>query len=164
LLLSILAASGMRLDEAALLNWEDVKEEGGITYFDLTHRADTVKNIGSARKVPVHPVLSGKIAVGAGRDQMFPQFRRDRDGKAQAPASKACMIQIRKITEDKSKVVHSLRGNFKDMMRDAGVPKEVNDFITGHGSGDVAGSYGSGPSMAVRKAAMMGLSFPFLEV
>ena len=42
LLLSILITSGMRLDEAALLEWEDVKEESGVAYFDLTHRADTV--------------------------------------------------------------------------------------------------------------------------
>ena len=37
---------------------------------------------------------------------------------------------------------------------DAGVSKEVNDFITGHASGDVAGQYGSGPSLRVRKVAM----------
>ncbi len=163
LLLSILIASGMRLDEAALLDWEDVKKEGGIVYFDLTHRADTVKNIGSARKVPVHSALSDKIAVGMGEGQMFPQFKRNADGKAQGPASKACMAQIRKITDDKSKVVHSLRGNFKDMLRDVDASKEVNDFITGHGSGDVAGSYGSGPSLAKRQEAIERISLVFLS-
>jgi hypothetical protein len=47
-------------------------------------------------------------------------------------------------------------------MRDAGVSKEVNDFITGHASGDVAGSYGSGPSLRVRKEAIECLSFTSL--
>ena len=58
------------------------------------------------------------------------------------------------LTGEKTKVVHSLRGNFKEMLRDAGVSKEVNDFITGHGSEDVAGQYGSGPSLRVRQEAV----------
>jgi hypothetical protein len=40
------------------------------------------------------------------------------------------------------------------MLRDVGVSKEVNDFITGHASGDVAGQYGSGPSLRVRRDAL----------
>jgi hypothetical protein len=39
-------------------------------------------------------------------------------------------------------------------MRDAGVTKEVNDFITGHGQGDVASGYGAGPSLKVRAEAI----------
>jgi len=159
-LLSVLVTTGMRLDEAALLNWEDVKKDAGqgVAYFDLT--AAIVKNKGSQRRVPVHPKLDWVSAGSTG--QMFPQFTRDRDGKAQASASKALMPLIRRVTDDRKKVVHSLRGNFKDMLRDAGVSKEVNDFITGHASGDVAGNYGVGPSLAIRKEAMERLSFEFL--
>jgi integrase len=157
-LLSILITTGMRLDEAALLDWEDIKEDQGIGYYDLTN--SIVKNKGSQRRVPVHSSLSWITTGKAG--QMFPEFTRDKDGKAQASASKALMPLIRRVTEDKAKVVHSLRGNFKDMMRDAGVSKEVNDFITGHASGDVAGQYGSGPSLRVRKEAVERLSFTAL--
>lgn len=165
-LLSILITSGMRLDEAALLNWENVKEDKsqGVVYFDLTDAI--VKNRGSQRKVPVHSSLTwvtqGRTSEATG--QMFPEFTRDKDGKAQASASKALMPLIRKVTDDKAKVVHSLRGNFKDMLRDAGVSKEVNDFITGHASGDVAGNYGSGPSLRVRKDALESLSFSHITV
>jgi hypothetical protein len=74
----------------------------------------------------------------------------DKDGKAQGPASKACMHYIRKVTDDPRVVLHSLRGTLKDMLRDVSVSKEINDFITGHGSGDIAGSYGSGPSLKIR--------------
>jgi len=159
-LLAVLVTTGMRLDEAALLNWEDVKEdrEQGVMYFDLTD--SIVKNTGSKRRVPVHSKLEWITTGRTG--QMFPQFTRDRDGKAQASASKALMPLIRGVTDDGKKVVHSLRGNFKDMLRDAGVSKEVNDFITGHGSGDVAGNYGVGPSLSVRRAAVEGLGFKFL--
>jgi len=157
-LLSILITTGMRLDEAALLDWEDIKEDQGIVYYDLTNKL--VKNAGSQRRVPVHSSLTWITTGKTG--QMFPEFTRDADGKAQASASKALMPLIRIVTDDKAKVVHSLRGNFKDMMRDAGVSKEVNDFITGHASGDVAGQYGSGPSLRVRKEAIECLSFTSL--
>lgn len=156
----ILVSTGMRLDEAALLNWEDVSEDKnqGVVYFDLTN--SIVKNRGSKRRVPVHSALTW-IAPGR-TGQMFPQFTRDKDGKAQASASKALMPFIRQVTDQRTKVVHSLRGNFKDMLRDAGVSKEVNDFITGHGSGDVAGQYGSGPSLKVRQEAVERLSLQFI--
>ncbi len=159
-LLSILVTTGMRLDEAALLNWENVKLDTGqgTIYFDRTDAI--VKNAGSQRRVPVHSKLTWVRTGQSG--QMFPQFKRDADGKAQAAASKALMRLIRKVTSDKKKVVHSLRGNFKDMLRDAGVSKEVNDFITGHGSGDVAGKYGSGPSLSVRKEAIERVAFKFV--
>ena len=49
-------------------------------------------------------------------------------------------------------MVHSLRGNFKDLMRDANVTKENHDFMTGHGEGDAAGLYGIGPSLKARAA------------
>lgn len=50
----------------------------------------------------------------------------------------------------------------EDMLRDAGVTKEINDFIAGHASGDVAGNYGAGPSLSVRKEAIERLDFKFL--
>lgn len=94
---------------------------------------------------------------------MFPEFPRDRDGKTQSSSSKKLMPLVRKVTKERAKAVHSLRGNFKDMLRDAGVSKEINDFITGHDAGDVAGNYGSGPGLKVRQEAIERLSFPFLQ-
>ena len=150
LLIRVLATSGMRLDEAALLNFEDVKEENGVLFYDLTTKSKLVKNIGSARKVPVHD----SVHIGGGEGPIFTEFSRDNDGKAQSHASKVLMKAVRRVTSDPHKVIHSLRGTFKDKLRDAGVSKEINDFITGHGSGDVAGTYGQGPSLAQRKEAI----------
>jgi len=158
LLLSILLTTGMRLDEAALLEWSDLKEDDGIHYIDLTTKAGLIKNIGSARKVPIHSSIKHLLLPITSKGQVFPQFRRDKDGKAQNSASKACMKHIRRVTDDPKKVTHSLRGTFKDKLRDAGVPKELNDFLTGHGSGDVAGGYGAGPSLRFRQKAVGGCS------
>lgn len=161
-LLSILIATGMRLDEAALLEWEDVKEQDGIPFFDLTTVGKILKNTGSARKVPIVPDLLPALGTrGTGR--LF-DYRTDRDGKAQAAASKALMRHIKKIRgADTSKTVHSLRGTLKDLLRDADVQKETHDFITGHGSGDVAGKYGSGPSLKSRYEALLKVDHPWLR-
>ena len=70
---------------------------------------------------------------------------------------------IRQVSKDKMKVVHSLRGTLKDLLRDAGVSKEVNDFITGHSQGGEAGKYGSGPSLETKYKAVNSVEHPWLK-
>ncbi len=158
LCLSILATTGMRLDEVALLTWEQVKEEAGIRYLDLIDA--TVKNEGSNRKVPIHSAIQ-LPERGVGR--LF-DYRLGQDGKAQGDASKSLMPFVRNaIGDDPRKVVHSLRGSFKDMMRNSGTSKELNDFITGHSSGDAAGNYGEGHALILRHLAVETLDASFLH-
>ena len=76
----------------------------------------------------------------------------------------AAMRYIRKVTDNSRKAVHSLRGNLKDLMRDAGVSKEINDFLSGHAQGDVAGGrYGDGPSMEIRRDTLDSIEHPWLQ-
>ena len=96
-----------------------------------------------------------------GRGRLF-DYSLDDDGKAQRHASNTLNRHIEKIRENNRQVVHSLRGTLKDLLRDYGVTKEINDFITGHSSGDVAGQYGSGPSLLVRYEAVNSVSHPWL--
>jgi hypothetical protein len=77
--------------------------------------------------------------------------------------SAICSRLIRTVTTDERKVFHSLRGNLKDLMRDAGVSKETQDFITGQSSGDVAGKYGQGPSLKTRYEAIAAVEHPWLQ-
>ena len=159
LILSILATTGMRLDEVALLKWEQMKTKAGVVYLDLTDDA-IVKTEGSKRMVPLH---SGLAMPKRHTGVMF-GYPRDRDGKATNEASKACMPFIRAAAgPDPLKVVHSLRGNFKDFLRDLDISKELNDFITGHSSGDSAGDYGKGPSLAIRSSAIDQIDIGFLN-
>lgn len=160
-LMSILITTGMRLDEAALLTWERVKEVDGIRYISLFEEgsgAVIVKNSQSNRLVALPDCLR-LPERGSGR--LF-DYRADRDGKAENAASRALMKVIRQVTDDKMKVVHSLRGTLKDLLRDAGVTKEVNDFITGHSQGDEAGKYGSGPSLETKYKAVNAVEHPWL--
>jgi hypothetical protein len=119
-----------------------------------------VKNRGSMRYIPVPEVLKPLLGNG-GEGRLF-NYRIDQDGKAQAKASDAVMLCIRNVTKNDRKVAHSLRGNFKDLIRDLGVSKENNDFITGHAQGDVAGRYGEGPSMDKRLEIINQIEHPWL--
>ena len=157
LCLSLLATTGMRLDEVALLKREQIKKhKQGFQYIDLTD--GLVKNDGSRRFMPIHDSLQLETN-GKGRLFSYPI---DADGKAETAASKKLMKYVRNVTLDPRLVVHSLRGTFKDMLRNAGVTKEMNDFITGHGTGDSAGKYGEGPSIQARYEAISLLNFDLL--
>ena len=154
LLWSIMITTGMRLDEVALLSLDNINEERGIRYFDLTNMK--VKNEGSARKVPIPSILIDKIdnwTKDLNTERLF-SFPLNVDGKAQNAASKKGMRFVRKVTSDKDLVVHSFRHTFKDLMRNAGISKDLHDFITGHSGGDVASYYGEGYSLERRKEAL----------
>jgi len=162
LCLQILACTGMRLDEVALLTFDDIKidEDTGIRFFDLTDEAKLLKNDeASRRKVPVPDKL--KLPTGQGRLFNYPK---DVDGKSQNAASKALLRQIRLVrsSSDQNLVVHSLRHTYKDMLRDAGVPKDLQDFLLGHAASSVGESYGQGYSLKSKKEAIDRLDLSFL--
>ena len=163
LLLSILISTGMRLDEVALMTWERIREYKDVLCFCLVNDTgdERFKNRGSMRYVPVPEIIKPMLNK-RGQGRVF-TYRVDRDGKAQASASDAVMPLIRKVTTDDRKVAHSLRGNFKDALRELEVSKELNDFITGHAQGDVGGKYGEGPSMNKRLEAVNRIKHPWLK-
>lgn len=159
LCLEILISTGMRLDEVSLLTFEQIrKHEDGFLYIDLLNAV--VKNEGSKRYVPLHPKVKLELKTSG---RVF-DYQIGKDGKAESDASKRLMKIIRKVTDDPQLVVHSLRGTFKDMLREVNVAKEINDFITGHGQGDSAGNYGEGPSIRARYDAIMNLKLNFLSI
>ncbi len=186
LALTLLASTGARLDEIALLDWSQVKIEHGITYLDF-RSSEKLKNVQSQRVVPVHSKVAPLLAdPGNGRIFKYPK---DVNGKAQNAAGKRLSVYVNKIVANPLKVIHSFRGTFKDMLRDAGVTtemarqlesgevalsefadtinsnqvtKELNDHITGHAQKDVAGKYGLGPALIPRAAAIEKLALSFL--
>ena len=173
LILSILITTGCRLDEAALLCWDNIiQDEGGWHYIDLTRAL--VKNTGSQRLLPIPDCLwslfpdRGKQLTVEGTiispdDRLF-DYSMDADGKAARAASQACGRQLDKIARQPRQVTHSLRGNLKDLLRDVGVSKELNNYITGHGQGDVGGDrYGKGHSIAIRYEALNKVEHPWIQ-
>ena len=173
LILSILITTGCRLDEAALLCWDNIiQDEDGWHYIDLTRAL--VKNTGSQRLLPIPACLwslfpdRGKKLTVEGTiissdDRLF-DYSMDADGKAAHAASQACGRQLDKIERQPRQVTHSLGGNLKDLLRDVGVSKELNNYITGHGQGDVGGDrYGKGHSIAIRYEALNKVEHPWIQ-
>ena len=151
------------LSDAALMTWERLAVYDGVWCFSLANDVEDVKvkNHGSMRYIPVPEALKPILGNG-GKGRLF-NYRIDQGGKAQAKASDSVMPYIRNVTKNDRKVAHSIRGNFKDFIRDLGVSKEINDFITGHAQGDVAGRYGKGPSMDKRLEVINQIEHPWLK-
>ena len=139
--LTILITTGMRGGELLQITADKVKVRDGIKYMDLT--TSVTKNIGSKRFVPLHSKTNGVS---------FPIELNQR----------TLNDLVGKVTDDPTLTLHSLRHTFKDLCRDAGVSKEIQDFITGHGQGDAAGKYGQGPSITTRYDSIMAVKHPWL--
>ena len=164
LCLKILATTGMRLDEVALLRFEDIKldRDTGLRYIDLTSEDKILKNDRASRRtIPIPDVLDLPL-TGNGRIFDYPT---DKDGKSQNAASKALLRKIKLVREEKNQnlVVHSLRHTYKDMLRDAGIPKDMHDFLLGHSASSVGESYGQGYSLRAKYEAIRKLDFSFLN-
>ena len=163
LCLKILSTTGMRLDEVALLRFEDIKldKDTGLRYLDLTSEDKILKNDRASRRIiPIPDVLDLPL-TGNGRIFDYPT---DKDGKSQNAASKALLRKIELVREEKNQnlVVHILRHTYKDMLRDAGIPKDMHDFLLGHSASSVGESYGQGYSLRAKYEAIQKLDFSFL--
>jgi integrase len=164
LLLCIIATTGMRLSEAGMLTWERFNdtEYDGVRYFTLLDTGEeivSVKNEGSSRHIPIHPDLK-LPAKGTGR--LF-DYTVDENGLCSSSAGDKINPELNKLVPHIRKSAHSFRRTLKMMLRDVGVSKEINDEITGHGSGDVAGDVYGGTSIQTRAEAILKLDLSWLK-
>ena len=166
---AILVCTGMRLDEVALCRVHQVREQDGIVYFDLQN-AD-VKTRQSQRRIPIcetlEPLVERLVSGKGSADRLF-NFPIKTDGKSRA--SERCSYwldkaDLRKQSGDPSAryTNHSLRGTFKDKMRDAEVSAEVHNAILGHDQTSISAIYGRGPSLRTLKTAVDKASHPYLD-
>ena len=153
--------TGARLEELCQLHPDDVMQvqyhdEGGEAAAWVIRITDEgegqgLKNAGSRRRVPVHPELErmGFIdyalqAKAEGRRRIFHKLVPSIDGKEGGNFTKWFGRYLRDTCKvaDKRMVFHSFRHLFKEVLREAEIPKEINDALTGHESGDVGDKYG----------------------
>ena len=140
LLIAMLATTGMRLDEAALLTWDQLKQDKhGIRYFDLS--MGKIKNDRYyCRNVAIPDCLelpaeeSGSIFKAT-----LEKVSLNKDGKASSKLSQQLnelyIHPIRLDAKDDRKVLHSLRSNLTGYMLNLNPTphSEHMDWITGHG-------------------------------
>jgi integrase len=166
----------MRLDEIAGLRLRDFHqdEEAGEWLFDVSPRGGrSVKTASSIRKVPLHPQLT-KIGLLRYRQSLidrgvnlegslWPGLKSAEGRPLSGPWSKwfGRFLRGKAGITDRRKVFHSFRHTFKRMARDAGIPEETHDAMSGHsGGGGVGKSYGRGVSLRPLVDAMATIKAP----
>lgn len=166
----IAAFSGARLEEIGQLNVEDIQEERGVTYFDMTTMGDGQrrKTESSKRRVPVHPQLVKlgllEYAESLGQGRLFPEVTSNQ-GQATASFSQWWGRYARKHGGfDKRKVFHSFRHAAKDGFREGGVEEQISDALTGHAAVTEGRKYGAGVPITKLRDGIEKLVYPGLDL
>jgi integrase len=162
--------SGARRSELSGLRANDVQEIEHVPCFTLVEDKTAGKRLKSAtaqRTVPIHPQLitlgwlryvDGVRSRDGGSAWLFPQV------SPQTPAAIKAWTKwfIRYLRNSgvtsHTKVFHSLRHTFKDALRTASVPEDLNDALLGQKNSSVGRGYGakqkSGAKDIVRRFGM----------
>lgn len=146
--------SGARLDEIGSLTINDIKDKP-VPHFCIRQ----AKTHSSIREVPLHPKL---VELGflryvaavrrAGHVSLWPLLRTE---SATASPSETLgkwfnrFIHV-KLGFPRNVVFHSFRHTFKDLCRDALIPRDVHHALTGHAKETVGDAYGKGFSLEVK--------------
>jgi integrase len=146
--------TGARLDELGRLTPADVIALGCPRI-----RIRQAKNSSSVREVPLHPRL---VELGildyvenirkAGHSTLWPHMV--------SKSTKAADSEVlgrwfnRWLRETlllpKTKVFHSFRHTFKDLCRNAKIPRDVHEALTGHAKQTIGDTYGTGFSIETK--------------
>lgn len=171
--------TGGRVGELSQARVEDIIIKGDVAYLSINtqHEGKRLKTKSSRRDVPIHQQLINfglldyvAHAKKSGAVQLFSDLTLTKHGAYAASFSNWFGRYCRDIgLNDPNKVFHSFRHNFKDACRDAEIPKDVHDRLTGHASPDVGSSYGLGYSVEklnqyVQRIAYEGLNLQHLCV
>ena len=175
--------SGARLEEVGQARVLDIRTDGGVRYIDITDiepegvddddalEDKKIKNEGSRRNVPIHPIAEAlgferyvQAVARHGRDALFPDLRANSVGKVTKEASRLANRYIDKVaTTDRRAVFHSLRHTFKDEGRNAKVDKSILDQICGHAPLTAGDRYGIGAKLRVLKSSLRRLRFAMVD-
>lgn len=150
--------SGLRLGEIVQLGTADIKQDGDVTYFDVSLAEGDEKHLktgSSERRVPVHAKL---IELGflhhvekarkLKRARVFHDIEPGKDGYFSHNFSKWWGRYTRRIKVHTDKTAfHSFRHNFTDALREAEVPESIAKGLVGHADRSVHAGYGKGASI-----------------
>lgn len=137
--------TGMRLEEISQLNpkTDFYRDESGLLIFDINENdGKSLKNLPSARKVPVHDKLIelGLVAYvdsqKAKSDRLFPNSK-VRDGRTGKNVGKRANYLISKVLGGDGKSLHSFRHTFTTLLKRAKVEEAIAAAILGHKHGKI---------------------------
>lgn len=171
LAVALLATTGARLDEIALLEWDQLHSdntEDGKTVHWLDVTQGIVKNRPSRRMIPVLPKVWDLIQQHPKNtnekepDRLF-TYPRGKDGKAQNKASQALNAHCRKISTDTRFAIHGLRHTFNTMCRHALIDSEMREFMVGRGGSGEGARYGQAADVSTYIKELEKLDITFLD-
>ncbi len=170
--------TGARIEELGQILLADIKSELGIPYIDVTdyvmddiEERKRVKTDGSIRVIPLHPKLIGlgfldyvQRMRSSGAVRLFPDLVADSLGvKTKEASRRANRLIDNAVGDDPRLVFYSFRHSFKDLCRDANIPKDVHDQLMGHSPADVGGGYGLGRAINNLAAHLKRIRFSFVD-
>lgn len=133
--------TGMRLDEIASMEAQQVRHEGGIPYINITD----AKTPAGVRKVPIHPVLTWLVGRSktVGQGALWSTFNPEGPGaKRGADAGKEFTRHKQSAGfHTRNKAFHSFRKNVTQQMERAQVAEGEWAQILGHERGFTYGRY-----------------------
>ena len=151
MIVKTLLVTGARTADDALHRHHDIKQsDKGIWYLDLVDEPNhqyphSLKGSSSdERNTPLHPwVLEQGFLDFIHADQEGYVFGAQ-DNSALSGWFKRILLKLG-IYEPRGTVLHSLRGTWIDLMREARLPQDIRRAVTGHSSKDVQDRvYGEG--------------------
>jgi len=154
----LLCYTGARREEIAQLQASEARQSAnGIWHLSLLATPDeddldlgrTVKTLGSHRLVALHPDLIDLgfleyVRALPAKGQLFPGLQPNADGWYGYNFGRRWSAYLEDTAGLVSPVrpMHGFRHSFITMCRDAGVPEELRDAITGHDNGATSRRYG----------------------
>jgi len=166
--------TGARLGEVIQLYTSDIREEDGITFFDINDDGEDkrLKTAYSRRTIPVHQALVGMGFMdlvarrrNAGNQRLFPDIEMGKDGYYSSPFSKRFSRFLKHTgIKQKTNAFHSFRHCFEDACRDSDVSAEVMNALQGHSEKGMAARYGKGYALRKLAEAMEQLRFRDLNL
>ena len=162
--------TGARANEIGQLRKRDIVRIDGIACLKLNDHQ--LKSDAAARTIPIHPnllklgLLDLASPESAGNDaRLFPEWSKGHDGYYSSTLSKWFARYLSSVgLKDPELVFHSFRHTFKDALRDAGVPEDIQNRLMGHSSNHVGESYGHGYKPAALFDAIERLRFTGLPM
>lgn len=162
----LLCYTGARREEIAQLQASEVRQSAdGVWHLSLLATPDedsqgldrTVKTLGSHRVVALHPDLIDLGFLDYVRTlptsgQLFPGLTPNPGGWYGHNFGKRWSEYLKKTAGLDIPVPpsHGFRHTFKTLCREAGIPEDVHDAITGHDNGSVSRKYGDRQLLAVQ--------------
>jgi integrase len=166
-ILLLVSLTGMRLNEALGIRLSDLHLDGTeSSYVEIKpHRSRRLKTKESERDIPLLPTVQDALkkqlsSLPEGEIFLFPQYA-SINGTLSNHASATLNKYIKSLGINKS--THCLRHSMRDLLREAGITKDVIDSIGGWSSGDIGSLYGRGYSLKVKFNALRVAYKPVFE-